>query len=122
LLLTLSLPRINDHMSTAVIEAIYITEGGPIGLGSKLLDLRVDLSAVFAHDCPPVSFYRIAVRERIWLRRLYVARTNEIEVGALLGIFSTGADEPLDREAARPVRVGVAGILAQSNWWDDGRP
>jgi pyruvate/2-oxoglutarate dehydrogenase complex dihydrolipoamide acyltransferase (E2) component len=121
LLLTLTLPRITDYMTTAVIEAIYVNQGESISLGAKLLDLRVDLSAAISHDCPPISFFRLALRDRAWLRRLYVSPGNEIEVGAPLAQFSTEPNEPLDREPGRPARVSIAGILPQSDWWNEAR-
>jgi hypothetical protein len=122
LLLTLTLPRINEYMSTATIKSIYTAEGASLALGQKLLDLSIDLSAIVPHDCPPISFYRISMRERVWLRRLIVMPGTDAEVGAALACFSTLPDEPLDREPARAVRVTIAGIIDQSDWWRRGAP
>jgi hypothetical protein len=121
LLLTLRLPRINAYMTTASVDKVYVEEGKPLNVGAKLLDLIVDLSATAAHDCPPVSAYRIVLRDRAWLRRLAVAPGDDLEVGAIIAQFSTEPDEPLDGEAARTVRVTIAGILGQSDWWSAGR-
>lgn len=117
MLLTLTLPRIGEHMMTAVIRTIYGAEGTAMALGSKLLDLSVDLSAVAAQDCPPVALYRIALRDRVWLRELAVAQGSEIEVGAPLARFSTEPEEPLTGTPARAVRITVAGIIDPSQWW-----
>lgn len=122
MLLTLSLPRINEYMTTAVVEAIYATEGTALTPGAKLLDVSVDLSKSIPHDCPPISHFRLALRERVWLRRLAIAKGDEIEVGAVLGLFSTDADEPLDGEPARALRVTVAGIVFRPDWWSDAAP
>jgi hypothetical protein len=121
LLLTLTLPRINEYMTTAVIKKIYASAGAALTVGAKLLDLSVDLSAVLPHDCPPVSLYRIALRDRVWLRGLDVAPGDEVGIGAALAHFSTEPDEPLGGEPARAVRITLAGIIDQSGWWADDR-
>src|SRR5207342_1585724 len=81
-LLNLTLPRINEHMTTAVVKTIYPEINTALQFGSKLMDLSIDLSAVLPHDCPPVSMYRIALRDRVWLRKLAVAIGDDIAVGA----------------------------------------
>ena len=121
MLLTLKLPRINAYMNTALITKIYAAEGISLNVGAKLLDLTIDLSAAAPHDCPPVSHYRIALRDRAWLRRLTVALGDNVEVGAKMAQFTTEPDEPLDGESVRAVRVTIAGILDQSDWWSADR-
>jgi len=116
LLLTLTLPRINPEMATARIDRILIAVGTVVPLGSKLIDLTVDLSAAAPHDCPPISHYRLVSRDRVWLRRLDVSAGAEPEVGACLGLFSTEPDEPLTGPPARLLRYVVAGIIPQSSW------
>jgi hypothetical protein len=118
MLLTLVLPRINEYMTTAVIRKVYATEGDALHLGAKFLDLSVDLSAVAPQDCPPVSHYRIALRDRAWLRRLDVASGDELGVGAAVALFSTDPDEPVDGEPARAVRITLAGIVHPNEWWE----
>jgi hypothetical protein len=117
LLLTLPLPRINELMTSAVVDAIHATVGSALTPGAALMDISVDLSAVVAHDCPPISLFRIILRDRVWLRRIAVARGDDVPVGGLLATFSTTADESPEGEPARPVRVTIAGILAQSQAW-----
>jgi hypothetical protein len=109
-------------MSTALIRTVYAAEGSALDIGAKLLDLTIDLSSVVAHDCPPISHYRIAIRDRGWLRRLLVAPGDNIETGAVMAQFTTEPDEPLDGGPARAMRITVAGILDQSDWWDAGDP
>jgi hypothetical protein len=121
LLLTLKLPRINAYMTNASVDRIYVAEGERLNVGAKLLDLIIDLSAAAPHDCPPVSAFRIVLRDRAWLRRLAVAPGDDVEIGATIAQFSTEPDEPLDSEPARAVRVTIAGILGQSDWWSAGR-
>jgi hypothetical protein len=117
LLLNLTLPRINEHMTTAVMRTIHAEVGSLLLPGAKLLDLSVDLSTVMPHDCPPVSLYRIALRDRVWLRKLAVALGDEMAIGADMALFSTEPEESLDGVPARAVRVTLAGIIDRSSWW-----
>jgi hypothetical protein len=87
--------------------------------GSKLIDLKVDLSLAVAHDCPPITFHRIAVRERVWVRRILVSTGEEVPVGSALALCSTAPDEPVDEEPARALRVSIIGILLQTDLWSD---
>lgn len=121
MLLTLPLPRINEYMASATIKSIYAAIGESLSPGAKLLDLSVDLGAAAPHDCPPVSLYRIALRDRVWLRRLAVAPSDDVRVGAVMAHFSTEPDEPLDGQSVRPVRISIAGILDPSDWWSERR-
>ncbi len=95
MLLAFALPRVNPHMSSAIVSAIHAREG----------------DALAAQDCPPISHFRVVLRERAWLRRLLVARGDEVAVGAPLAWFSTEPDEPLDAAPAREARISIAGIL-----------
>jgi hypothetical protein len=117
MLLTLSLPRFNDLMTSAVVEAIHAVPGTALATGAKLMDVSVDLSAVAAHDCPPISHFRIVLREPAWLRRLVVGVGDVVPASALVAQFSTQADESLDAAPARQVRVTVAGILSAVDDW-----
>ena len=121
LLLTLTLPRISEHMATAVVTTIHAAEGAAMAIGSKLLDLSVDLSAVAAQDCPPVAHYRIALRERVWLRELLTASGAEIAAGAPLASFSTDPNEALAGVPARAVRITLVGIVDPTEWWGGRR-
>ena len=119
MLLNLTLPRFNEHMTSAVIEKIHAEVNTALPLGAKLLDLSIDLSAVMPHDCPPISLYRIALRDRVWLRKLAVTPGDDIAIGAVLAHFSTEPDEPLAGNPVRGVRVTIAGILDPSSWWHE---
>lgn len=115
MLLEYRLPAINANMTEASIERRYAEPGAALAIGTKLLDLRVDLSSAFSQDCPPISFYRIVMRERAYLRELRPADGEACPVGALIAIFSTEPGEPLDGVAARPIRVATAGIAQPGN-------
>ena len=117
MLLTLSLPRINDLMVNAKVTAIHAGVGSLLVPGAALMDLCVDLSAVAPHDCPPVSYYRFVLRDRAILRTLAATTGDDVAVGALLAVFSTEPAEPLDGEISRPVRTSIAGIITDTESW-----
>jgi hypothetical protein len=121
-LLTLTLPRIYDDMTSALIRRVHAAEGTLLARGAKLFDIRVDLSAAAPQDCPPISDHRIALREALWLRRLAVRERDEPAVDAILAWFSTSPDEALEGEPQRAVRIAIAGILLPVDWWDRDRP
>ena len=121
MLLTLTLPRIHDLMTAATIEAVYARAGDALAIGAKLCDLTVDLSAVAAQDCPPISHFRLVLRERLWVRDVAAVPASEVVVGATLMRFTTTPDETLDGASAREVRVSIAGILAQVEAWEQQR-
>ena len=110
MIISLKLPAILPQMTEAAITAI-LSVPGPLKPGAPLFDVRVDLSAVALQDCPPVSYYRLALREAVWLRRILVVPDARPAVGTVLALFSTTADEDLDQPAARAVRHMIAGIL-----------
>lgn len=116
MLLNLNVPRINDYMASAFIESVHAREGERLAPGAKLIDMTVDLSLAAPHDCPPISHYRMVLREAAHLRRLYVRRGDEPVVGAPLALFSTDPDEPLDGPPGRMARTAIATIMFQSTW------
>ena len=110
LLLALTLPRINEHMLSAVVAAVHPSAGAELAVGAKLVDLTVDLTAIAAQDCPPVSHFRMVVRERAWLRELAVARGDEIAVGTRVALFSASA-----RKTAIPTSSASVSSLEKSS-------
>ncbi len=105
------LPLIMPQMSAATVECLYVEPGEAVKMGSKLADLRVDLSSAFAQECPPVSYYRIVLRERAFVRSISATPGDLLEVDAPFVLFSTDPDEPLDPPATRPMRTTIAGIM-----------
>lgn len=85
--------------------------------GGKFLDVSVDLSSFAEHDCPAISYFRIAVRERAWVRRLTVAKGDDLKPGVRLAQLSTDPDETFEGEPERRARLSIAGILYQVEWW-----
>lgn len=114
MILRVDVPQINPNMTTAIVEAIHQTEGSLLVPGSKLFDLKIDLSLAVSHDCPPVSHHRLALRDRVWLRRALTSLGEELPVGAPLALFSSEPDESLDVVPSRAVRMSIVEILHQS--------
>jgi hypothetical protein len=104
-------------MAGARIECFYAEPGDAMKAGSKLLDLGVDLSSAFAQECPPVSFFRIVLREPLILRSWSVSRGAFCAVGDTVAVFSSEADEDATGEPARDVRFAAAGIVHHGGLW-----
>ena len=113
----LRLAKINPNMTAGVIECLYAEDGAALKVGDKLLDLSVDLSSGFSQYCPPISYFRVVVREKVWLHRLLVKPGQNCDVGELLGIFSTEPEAAADQAPGRPLRITTAGIAYHSNMW-----
>jgi hypothetical protein len=117
LLFSLAIPNVNEYMTKARIECLYAEPGAALPVGAKIADISVDLSDVFPQNCPPTSYHRIVLREKLWLRQVLVSAGQNCDPGAGIAIFSSTADEPLDAAIARPVRVMVAGIMHHPEMW-----
>jgi hypothetical protein len=113
----LRLAKINPYMSTARVECVYVETGRQLTIGDKLFDLSVDLSSAFAQDCPPISYFRVVVRERVWVQKTRVAAGDSCDVGALLAIFSPESATDLEGAPVRPLRVTTAGITFHAGMW-----
>jgi pyruvate/2-oxoglutarate dehydrogenase complex dihydrolipoamide acyltransferase (E2) component len=110
-------PLISPHMMEARVECLHAAVGESLKSGAKLFDLSVDLSNNFSQDCPPISFFRIILRENGVLRDLRFAVGDLCTVGSVLAVFSTTADEALDQPAPRGIRFATAGIIRHSGMW-----
>ncbi|MBN9006612.1 MAG: hypothetical protein J0H40_14515 [Rhizobiales bacterium] len=113
----LRLTKINPNMTAAVVECVYAATGSMLKMGDKLCDLSVDLSSGFSQYCPPISYFRVVSREKVWFRKILVAPGQSCNVGDLMAIFSTEPDELVDGAAARPLRITTAGIAHHSGMW-----
>jgi len=107
-------------MSEALVECIHASCGTQMRPGDRLLDLSVDLSRGFSQGCPPISFYRVVLRETLWLRRLMAKPGTACGPDEATAIFTTEPDEPMDGAAARPVRIATAGIIYHAGMWSGG--
>jgi hypothetical protein len=111
------LPTINPHMLGARIECVYAEPGNDLKMGSKLFDLGIDLSSAFAQECPPISFFRVVLRESAILREFKIERGGYCGLGDTVALFSTTPDEDLDNQIARDVRFITAGIIHHDGMW-----
>ncbi len=111
MIIEFKLPLINAHMTEARVERIYAEPGARMKIGEKLLDLSVRLGEAFAQDCPPISYFRVVVRESVVFRRLPTAPGQAIQVGELIALFSSLEDESLDQTPQRGLRFVTAGIV-----------
>ena len=117
MLYDLRLSKINSNMSSAVVECSYAEPGTFLKAGDKLFDLSVDLSSGFSQYCPPISYFRVVVREKLWLRKTLVIPGDNCDVGALLALFSTEPGEAIEAAPARAIRVTTAGITHHPGLW-----
>ncbi len=117
MLYELRLPRVNPYMAAGRIECVHAACGSQLRSGDRILDLSIDLSGAFSQDCPPVSFYRLVLRETLWLRRISVPLGITCALDQPVAVFSSDPDEPTEGEIARPVRVAAAGIVYHSGMW-----
>ena len=111
------LPSIVAQMTGATIECLHAKPGEALKMGSKLFDVSVDLSSAFAQECPPISFFRVVMREPGYLRKLELTPGQFCKLDEVMAGFSTTPDEDLDAPAARPVRTTVAGIVHHDGMW-----
>ena len=105
MILSLALPRVGAQMHEGTIHKLLAAEGAVLRPGTPLLEVRVDLGAAKAQDCPPLVFFRILATERACLRTLTAVVGQVLPVGAALGIATTSADEPHVGPATRPLRT-----------------
>ncbi len=120
MLLDLRLPKVNPLMTRALIECVYASYGAPLAAGAKLLDISIDLGAAFVQDCPPISYYRLVLREPAWLRHLAVQPGDDIGLVELIARFSSDQDEPQDGPVSRPLRIATASIMHHAGMFSGG--
>ncbi|HEX7701691.1 MAG TPA: hypothetical protein VF403_13230 [Kofleriaceae bacterium] len=79
-------------------------------LRSRLFEVRVDLSAAAAQDCPPIFYFAIIASEAGWVREQPPVAGDVIDVGDLLLVATSTDLEPLAATPDRDLRVAVAVI------------
>lgn len=115
------LPLIVPQMTGATVECLHAKPGEAVKAGSKLIDLSVDLSSAFAQECPPISFFRVVLREAAWLRKLELTPGKSCRPEDVMAVFSSTPDEDISQPAARPIRTTVAGIVHHDGMWTGGQ-
>jgi hypothetical protein len=109
-----AMPELVTRMTSATLECVYVSEGDALTPGAKLFDISVDLSSAFAQECPPISYFRIILREALCVRRLMFDLGQNIPVGFPVALFSVSPDEAPDAPIERQVRIATAGIMHHS--------
>jgi pyruvate/2-oxoglutarate dehydrogenase complex dihydrolipoamide acyltransferase (E2) component len=104
-ILNLVLQRVGEGMRDGTVHRLLARPGDPLRPGSPLAEIRVDLGAAMAQDCPPVFHYRVVSTERGHLRAWEVAPGDTLEVGARLAVITTAPDEALEGPVARAIRT-----------------
>jgi hypothetical protein len=110
MILSLTLPRVGEQMHEGTIHKVLANTGDALRPGTPLLEVRVDLGAAKAQDCPPLLFFRIIATERAFLRSLLVAAGQVLKVGTPCGVATTVADESCEGPAARSLRTTSVAI------------
>jgi hypothetical protein len=113
----LKLPRIVPQMGGVTIECLHARPGDALRMGSKLVDLSVDLSSAFAQECPPISFFRVVLRETAWLRKFEIEPGRFCHLDEVIAVLSTDENEDVSQSAVRPIRTTVAGIAHHEAMW-----
>jgi hypothetical protein len=117
LLYSLAIPKLTEHLAAIRLELCYNPPGAHLPVGAKLADISMDLSSHFAQNCPPISFHRIVLREKLFLRAWLAQPGAFCAQGAGIAIFSDAEDEPADTAITRPVRIMTAGITYHPGMW-----
>lgn len=112
----LVLPVTNEELGTARIDEVHIAAGQSLAPGARLFDFTVGLDAAAAQDCPPVTHYRMTLREKAWVGRVDAMAGQDVGVGDVLALLAADPGDPLDPEGARNARVSVAAIIRAPDW------
>ena len=110
MILRLSLPRVGEQMQRGTVHRVLARAGDALRPGTPLVEVRVDLGAANAQDCPPMFYFRLIATERAHLRALTAAAGDVIDVGAALGLATSTPDEPHDGAPTRPLRTTSVAI------------
>ncbi len=101
-------------MTGAVVHWLETDSSPAFSLGQALMELTIDLSASYGHDCPPISYFRVVLREKVWLRERRFADGAEAMVGDVIALFTTSPDEALDGPPMREVRSMLASVIPRT--------
>ncbi len=116
MILVLTMPSLGALEGIQTVQNIHVAPGSEIKVGTKLLDVRLDLGEAAPQDCSPVSYFRLVSREKAWLRHLAVGDGAVCQRGQLLAVLSTAPQEPADAPPARALRISTASILGEAEW------
>lgn len=110
MILSLTVPRVGEQMRRGTVHRVLARPGDALRPGSPLLELRVDLGAPKAQDCPPMFYLRLMATERAHLRTLAAVAGDVLEVGAAIGVATTTPGESPEGAARRALRTTAVAI------------
>jgi pyruvate/2-oxoglutarate dehydrogenase complex dihydrolipoamide acyltransferase (E2) component len=110
MILSVTLPKIGGQTAQGAIHKLIAKPGDELRPGTPLLEVRVDLGAAKAQDCPPLMFFRLIATERATLRSLSVATGATIDAGAPIGLATSTANESAEGAPARALRTTSVAI------------
>ena len=116
MLLKLVLPVANEALPTARIDAVHISSAQQLMPGARLIDFTVGVDAGTIHDCPPITHYRMTLRERASVVRIDAAEGESLAAGATLALLATEPGDDAATDPVRSARVSVAAIMRAPDW------
>lgn len=111
---TLHLPALADDGSPARVCRLHAVPGQAFGRGAGLLDISVTLGGSEAHDCPPITHFRLHAREAATLMQWHVQDGDIVQGGAILATLELSA--PDGTAPGRGLRLTVAGIVPDDDF------
>ena len=106
----LVLPTLSDDGSPALIRSLRVEPGHSVTRGAALLDISITLGGNQAHDCPPVTHFRLHAREEATLTQWHIKQGDTVAPGTVLASLQKHSEQG-DSEPVRPLRLTVAGII-----------
>ena len=110
MILALNLPQVGAQMHQGTVHKVLAKAGDALKPGTPLLEVKVDLGAAKAQDCPPIFFFRLMATERAVLRSMDASAGAVLDVGARIGIATTDAAEGTEGQPARALRTTSVAI------------
>jgi hypothetical protein len=117
MLLELVLPNLPQAGEAgARIDVVHCAPGDALARNARLLEFTVGLDDAAAHDCPPVTTYRMILSEPAVVRTIEVTPGTAVPAGSRLALLATAVDDPADGEPVRRARATIAAILVPPAW------
>jgi hypothetical protein len=109
--LVLRVPRLHDEAATIKVSALLVSVGQRVTSGTPLCELRVDLAAGAALDCPPFFHSRLVSVEAGTVLEIGTRKGDLVQIGdALLLLVPDGATRPA---TSRSLRIQYYRVLAE---------
>jgi hypothetical protein len=99
-------------MRAGTVHRVLARPGDALRPGSPLVEIRVDLGAERAQDCPPLFYFRLVATEKAHLRSVSAVPGQIVAVGDPLGLATTVPDEIVASASTRSLRMTSVAIQA----------